>query len=280
MVAVLACTAAIATGSSVLNRYSLEADSIMQWRLPDRLNEISGLAMTDDGRLFAVDDEVAIVYELDYDEGGIIKAFAMGKPVVKGDFEGIAVADELIYLTTSTGRLYVSAEGADGQRVSFDVYDTGLGAYCEVEGLVQSNDSSILYFMCKKPRKKSDIRGLSLFAWDLAERRMLPERTIILPETEILRKLRLDRLSPSGVTIERKTGNRLIIASRQRVLVEITADGSLVDARHLPLGSRHRQAEGIELAIDGRLLVADEGGSHRARLAVYDPDRSEQEIND
>jgi hypothetical protein len=46
---------------SVLDQYSLDEESVMQWRLPDRLNEISGLAMTHDGRLLAVDDEVAIV---------------------------------------------------------------------------------------------------------------------------------------------------------------------------------------------------------------------------
>jgi hypothetical protein len=32
---------------------------------------------------------------------------------------------------------------------------------------------------------------------------------------------------------------------------------------------RHRQAEGIEITRDGRLLIADEGGRGRARLAVY-----------
>ena len=88
-----------------------------QWRLPDRLNEISGLAITPDGRLLSVDDEVAVVYELNYDDGHMVKAFALGKPVVKGDFEGIAVIDDLIYLTNSAGRVYISAEGADGQRV-------------------------------------------------------------------------------------------------------------------------------------------------------------------
>jgi len=35
----------------VLAGYSLRAESMTQWRLPDRLNEISGLALDADGRL-------------------------------------------------------------------------------------------------------------------------------------------------------------------------------------------------------------------------------------
>ena len=278
MIFVLLPVVLLAATIAVLDGYSLDSGSSTQWRLPDRLNEISGLAMTPDGRLLAVDDEVAIIYEIDYDSGILIKAFALGKPVIKGDFEGIAVADGLVYLTTSSGRVYLFAEGADGQRVTFDNFDSGLGSYCEIEGLVQSNDDSRLYFMCKKARKKSEIRGLSLFAWDIARRELLPDESIVLPEEKIMRQLRIDRFSPSGITIDRQSGNRIIVASRQRALAEITKDGKLVATRNL--GSRHKQAEGIELAIDGRLVIADEGGSHRARLAVYKQDRNGAKNND
>jgi uncharacterized protein YjiK len=268
----------LAATTSVLDRFSLDSNSMMQWRLPDRLNEISGLAITPDGRLLAVDDEVAVVYELDYDDGKLIKAFALGKPVIKGDFEGIAVADGLVYLTTSSGRLYFAAEGADGQRVTFDNYDTGLGTFCDIEGLVQGTDNTRLYFLCKRVRKNSGIEGLSLFAWDIVGRRLLPDESIVLPEEKIMRQLRIDRFSPSGITIDRNTGNRIIVASRQRVLAEVTADGKLVATRHLE--ARHKQAEGIELTIDGRLLIADEGGSRRARLAVYQQDGVDENNND
>lgn len=264
----------LAAAIPVLDRYSLDSDSVTQWRLPDRLNEISGLAMTADGRLLAVDDEVAIIYEIDYDSGKLVKAFALGKPVIEGDFEGIAVADDLVYLTTSSGRVYFFAEGADGQRVTFDNFDSGLGDHCEIEGLVQSIDNTRLYFLCKKARKKSKVRRLSLFAWDIAGRQLLPDESIVLPEEAIMRQLRIDRFSPSGITIDRQTGNRIIVASRQRVLVEITKAGKLVATRYL--GARHKQAEGIEIAIDGRLLIADEGESHRARLAVYKQDRDDE----
>ena len=263
------CLAALGQQAGVLQRFSLEADAMDQWRLPDRLNEISGLALTPDGRLLAVNDEVAIVYELDYDDGRIVKAFAFGKPVVKGDFEGIAIVDGLVYLTTSKGRVYFAAEGADGQRVSFDNYDTELGQDCEIEGLTRSTDNTRLYFLCKNVRKKSAIKGLMVFAWDVLKRELLEDESVVLPERQIMKQLRVDRLNPTGITIDRQSGNRIMVASRQRALIELTEDGMLVSARNMPLTNRHRQAEGIELTSDGRLLIADEGGTHKARLAVY-----------
>lgn len=277
-ISIAVCVAVLAQHAGILQRFSLEADSMKQWRLPDRLNEISGLALTPDGRLLAVNDEVAIVYELDYDDGRIVKAFAFGKPVVKGDFEGIAIVDDLVYLTTSKGRVYFAAEGADGQRVSFDNYDTELGKDCEIEGLTKSTDNTRLYFLCKNVRKKSTIKGLMLFAWDVANRELLADESVVLPERQIMKQLRVDRLNPTGITIDRQSGNRIMVASRQRALIEMTEDGVLVSARNMPLTNRHRQAEGIELSSDGRLLIADEGGTHKARLAVYF--QSESDGND
>jgi len=281
MILLLPVVAIAAAGDSgLLIGYPLDAASMMQWRLPDKLREISGLAMTPNGRLLAINDEVAIVYELDYEDGRLVKAFALGQPVVKGDFEGIAVADELVYLTTSDGRVYLAAEGADGQRVSFDTYETGLGEACEIEGLAASLDQTLLYFLCKKIRDRDRVDGLMIFAWSIEHRQLVDERSILLPERDILKRLRMDRLSPSGLTVDRETGHLLIVAARQRSLVELASDGTLVDARELPLTVRHRQPEGIELASGKRLLIADEGGSHRARLAVYYPHAIENNTND
>ena len=272
--------ATLAGDGGALQRYPLTSESMEQWRLPDRLNEISGLAMTPDGRLFAVDDEIAVVYEVDFDDGGLLKAFALGKPTEKGDFEGIAFAGGLVYLMTSSARIYVAAEGSDGQRVTFDVFKTKLGKQCEFEGFTQSVEHDKLYLLCKKRRNKADIDGLAIFAWSIESREWLPDETIMLPEREILRELRFDRLSPSGLAVDPETGNFIIVAARQRSLIEIDVDGKLVSARNFELPDRHRQAEGIELATNGRLLIADEGGNYRARLAVYRQEVIKEIIND
>ena len=253
----------------LLDTLPLTMETMRQWKLPDRLNEISGLALTPDGRLFAVDDERAAIYELDYEEGRIIKAFAFGKPVERGDFEGIAVLDDKFWLTTSGGKILSGPEGDDGEQVPFEQYKTGAGKNCEIEGLTADAASRSLLLLCKNLRKDSDLDGLAILHWSVQEQQLVEAKTLFLPERDIRRHLKTDQFHPSGIAISPASGNFLIVASRERALVELAEDGELLAARKLPLVSRHRQAEGIEITRDARLLLSDEGGNRKARLAVY-----------
>jgi uncharacterized protein YjiK len=260
--------------SGLLARHSLTDESFRQWKLPDKLNEISGLALTDDGRLLAVTDEEAIVYELDYGEGKLVKAFALGEPTLHGDFEGIASDQDRVWLMTSKGVIYESAEGADGERVTFEEFHTGLGDSCEFEGLAFRPGDRVLLLLCKKIRKKSDLEALTIFVWSTADRRVDPAKSISLPDRDIAAALRMTRLNPSGLAIAPRgtsdnDGNLLVVAAKQSALIELEATGKFVSATVLPLASRHRQAEGLEILPSGDILVADEGGEHKARLAIY-----------
>lgn len=270
-----AAIAEVSGGDGILRRHSFSAASSQQWKLPDKLNEISGLALTGDSRLLAVTDEAAIVYELDYAEGRLVKAFALGEPTVRGDFEGIAHGQGRVWLMTSEGSIYESAEGEDGERVTFDEYRTGLGEFCEFEGLAFRQSDRVLLLLCKKVRKKSGLEGLAIFAWSTASREVDRAKTMALPHREIAAALRRTRLSPSGMAIAPQGGNLLIVAARQTAVIELAPNGDFRDARALPLAVRHRQLEGIEILPAGDILVADEGGEHRARLAVYRPDNRE-----
>ncbi len=245
----------------------MTASTLQQWKLPGKLNEISGLALTDDGRLFATADEEAIIYELDYDQGRLIKAFALGKPTVRADFEGIAIIDGRFFLTTSDGDIYSAPEGADGERVSYRKYVTEIGEHCEIEGLAALHDKLLL--LCKKVRSNDLIDALSIFAWASRTGKLLPADLIELPESEILGQLEMDRISPSGLAVDSATGHLLIVAAHQQALIETTIDGNLIQAQEMPLAGRHQQAEGIEITRTGRLLISDEGGSRKARIAVY-----------
>ncbi|MGH8166158.1 MAG: hypothetical protein ACREQ1_02905 [Woeseiaceae bacterium] len=257
--------------AGILGSYALSAETLQQWKLPDKLNEISGLALTEDARLLAITDESAIVYELDYAAGRLVKAFALGEPTVAGDFEGIAWFDGRVWLVTSEGVIYESGEGEDGERVIYDEYPTGLDRFCEIEGLAYRWDDGVLLVLCKKIQTKSNLESLTIFAWSTESHELIDEKTISLPDRQIAASLRNDRLNPSGIAIDRVTGNLLIVAARQQAVIELSPDGGFIAARVLPLATRHRQAEGIEILPTGDMLIADEGGSHKARLAIYRP---------
>ncbi|MGH8223516.1 MAG: hypothetical protein ACREQZ_11140, partial [Woeseiaceae bacterium] len=187
----LACAfAGRSAESEVLARYDFAAAVIQQWKLPNRLNEISGLALTPDDRLFAIEDETAVIYEIDNDEGRLIKAFAFGNPVLRGDFEGIAWVDGMLYVTDSRGVLLIGAERADGERVVPSRVDTGLGRECEIEGLADDPENAVLLFVCKDLVRASSLRAPVIFEWSIAERRV--NRSIELPLREIREAIRID----------------------------------------------------------------------------------------
>jgi uncharacterized protein YjiK len=242
---------------------------VVQWALPDKLREISGLALTDDERLLAITDEQAIVYEIDYRNGGLVKAFAIGDPTVRGDFEGIAVLEGTIWLLTSNGRLYSFAEGSDGERVPFERINTGLGDQCEFEGLAAEPQTGRLLLVCKESKKKK--KGLRIFEWLAAGNKNQDPTEIELDENEMRESIDSKRVNPSGITIDVATGNRIIVAARQRAVFEISPDGRLIDVIMRLDADRHRQPEGIVMTRDGHLLVADEAGKRAARLAIYSP---------
>ena len=275
-----ACSqASDSTNGKGLDRFPLDSESLQQWKLPKKLKEISGLALTPDGRLFTVTDEKAIVYELDYQQGKIVKAFALGDPTVHGDFEGIAILNDVFYLVTSKGRLYATAEGDDGDKMRFKTYKTGLGKLCEIEGLAQDRQSGTLLLACKKSRGKGKGCKLSVFVWSPATGKVLREREIMIPEDDIAGKLGKKHISPSGIAVDPGTANLVVVAARQRAIIEMKPNGELINAIILPLADRHRQAEGIEITRDGRLLIADEGGKKKARLSVYAPGRNKPRTN-
>lgn len=267
-----ACSlASDSTSEPGIGRFSLDSESLQQWKLPKKLKEISGLALTPDDRLLAVADEKAFIYELDYQRGEIVKRFALGSPTIRDDFEGIAYLNDLVYVVTSTGRIFEFAEGNDGEVVHFKAQQTPLGSYCEVEGLAQDTKTDTLLVSCKRNRVSGKRADLSIFVWSPTTGKFIEEREITIPQRAIATKLGEKRLSPSAVAIDPETGDLYGVAGPQRAIFQLKPTGEPIDAIILPLANHHRQPEGIEITRDGRLLIADEGGKKKARLSVYTP---------
>ena len=253
-----------------LQDYSLVAEEDAQWRLPRRLRELSGLAWASGDRLFGHDDEHAVIWEIDYREGRLIKGFAMGDPTARRDFEGIAVVGERFYLVTSSGRIYESREGADGDRMLYNTYRTGVGEFCEVEGLEFEPSDRTLLMLCKTVRGDEYLEDfIVIFRWSLAQREITGP-PLLVPVAPLRKMINSRTIHPSGIARHPASGHYFIVAAQEGALVEITPDGEVVGG--VQLNRRvHRQPEGIAFTSDGTLFLADEGGNGRARLTLYRP---------
>jgi uncharacterized protein YjiK len=249
--------------SGTLAQYAFDAPSA-QWLLSKRLREISGLATTEDGRVFGHGDEHAVIYELDYRAGRIVKSF--GDESIHDDFEGIAIAGSDFYLMTSNGRIYLTHEGKDGERVAFTMAETGLGQLCELEGLAWDAGAAVLLLPCKLPRTSALAGRIAVFAFSPALARLVPNGGFEIDERELSERIGAEHFNPSS--IEMSPGGVLLLAGRQHALAELDRQGHVVAAVRLAK-AYHPQPEGVTLSAEGDLIVADEGGEGRGRLAVY-----------
>jgi uncharacterized protein YjiK len=240
---------------------------VAMWMMPPELREISGLALTADGRLLAHDDEIGKVYVLDARRGVILKRFTLsGAP--HADFEGITVAGASIYLIASNGVLYEFSEGADGASVPYTIHDTRLGHECSFEGVAYQADSAWLLMPCKTVgKKKSRQDWLVIYRWKLQDTTSARLSMLTIPLARIVGSNGWKSLEPSDITIDPTTGNYVLVASHEEALVEITPQGEVVRAEPLP--KRHHQAEGVAITRDGILIVSDEATKRPAAITLY-----------
>ncbi len=279
-------------GSFRASDYFRDGSIVQSFELPNILREISGLATTADGRLFAHDDEQATVFELSIADGKILKSFRLGNKKLEKDFEGLAVAGNRFYLITSSGNLYRFREGADGERVEYKKINTKLSANNDVEGLCYDPQRGKLLIACKGSAGKKYKGKRAVFAFDPKQKNLDKKPLFLFDIKEIVDYRKsgfIDRLknlaemddnlafAPSGIERHPVTGHFFIIAARGNLLVEVDADGKLIDRVRLD-PKRHRQPEGIAFTRTNDLVISDEGGEGRARLTIYPaPEKVSQE---
>lgn len=238
---------------------------VAQWLMPAQLREISGLALTSRGTVYAHDDNAGRVYEIDPKTGIVLKGFSLiGNQ--KDDFEAITIAGNDIYLMASDGKLFRFREGADGQQVNFQTFNPGLKKDCEFESLTYEADSSRLLMACKRLLEKDARQDLVIYRLPLPLNRAT--MTLMrIPLEEVVGSNKWKNFRASDMTIDPNTGNYVVIASHEKGLVVLTPDGTVVRSEALP--GEHGQPEGVAITRDSLLLLSDEANVKPAMITLY-----------
>jgi uncharacterized protein YjiK len=246
---------------------SARGKPVARWLLPAELAEISGLALTPDGRLFAQEDESAQISEIDYRRGTITKQFFVGKKVLRGDFEALAYAEDRFFLLSSNGKLYEFREGEAEERVDYIEHDTHLGKECEFEGVAYDSTANALILSCKNVRNKQSKDLLVFYRYSLADSGGAETSEFTVPCSEVIGANDWKKLQPSDITIDPFSGNYVLVAGPEKAIFALTPAGEVVFSR--PLGGRHPQAEGIAITRDGILIISDESVKAAATITLY-----------
>jgi uncharacterized protein YjiK len=277
------CSEKAPSGQSSFVHLTLDDQHRTTHKLPKKLKELSGLAVSSDGRLFGHNDERADIYQIDEKNGDIVKSFSLGNKTVKKDFEGLAIAGDTFYLVTSSGTLYEFSEGNDNSEVAYEKYTTSLSAENDVEGLCYDSDTHALLLACKADPGKGYTGSRAVYSFSLKEKKLNKNPRFLIPIKAIKNKnsgfaekvsdfflLSEETFAPSGIEKHPQTGTFFVLAAKGRLILEIAADGNLLGLTQLDK-KHHPQPEGITFTCDNHLIIGDEGGNGKAAITIYPP---------
>ncbi len=258
-------------GASSLKAYDLENPASTTWGLPKGLKDVSGLALAPDGRLFAVEEERAILHEIDYVAGKLVKTFTFGRPAAKKDFSGIAIAGKRFFVINPKGLLLEGREGIDYEAKVFNAFDTGFGETCKIQGLVAHEGK--LLALCGGVEDKAYSGFLTILSWDIAARKADEEPYLKIPWGGADFPEDLSDFSPSALAA-RDDGGLFVLSSDKQVIVEVDPAGEILGWGHLNKKAFDNPV-GLALTADNRLIIADAGRD--PTVQVFDPVRGSPE---
>lgn len=266
--------------------YNLEAPD-QTFELPETLNEISGLSFDKNHeKLFAVQDEDGIIFIIDKISGEVEKEVEFYK---EGDYEGIEVAGDVVYVVKNTGTIYeVTNLGQEDQKM--EKYNLFLSAENDVEGLCFDPATNKLLLACKGlPATGESFEIIRykkvVYGFDVTTKEVdpVPVYTIqldgiqkcLLTNTKIEDTEQLTDLfssekedldfNPSAIAIHPITNDVYVISSSGKTLIVLNSAGEVVYIERLNK-EIHAQPEGMAFDADGTLYISNEAKDETAKI--------------
>lgn len=254
-----------------------EPDAV--YKLPKKLNEISGLSYLGDGKLACVQDEKGNIYVFDMESEELSTQIDFGK---NNDYEGVTFGDGSMFVLQSNGTVYEVSDFEDEQKRKTEKYPTFLKSKNNTEGICYDKNNNRLLIACKDdPGKDMSVKDMvAIYSFDLKTRKLETKPAYLIridsvraftkrnnlrstmdmsfnkaPEQRIIR--------PSGIAIHPITNNIYVISTVGKILIILKPDGSIESVAKLPIGICG-QPEGITFDELGNMYISNERRSAMA----------------
>ncbi len=240
----------------------------MEFKLPQGLNEISGLAYyPKDSSVFAIIDEDGILFKIFLNGSGTIKKWKFDK---KHDFEDLVLHDSSFYVLISNGDIETLKFDGDSIIANKSKLEDASKKTNEFESLYY-DDSLGLVMMCKDCE---DDKKKTITAWGYSPDSMAYSSDLFSIEAEQLaKKIKEKKLhfKPSAAAINPLTHELYILSSVNKLLVIADSRGMVKEV--FPLNPViYKQPEGMTFTPWGDLLISNEAGeSGNANILIFKP---------
>lgn len=266
MLPLAATQASLALNGPLLDCYDF-ATPFSRHALPRFIDEASGLASPAPGVFITHNDGSAQIYEL-RPQADILRVRNLNPQRDHSDFEGVTLVDQGFVLLNSRGVLWrIAPDTTSTQTVS-----PGFVRQCNFEGIALQTTTRSLTVACKHTLGPAapDNDTLNLYRIPV-DRLHGPFEVVAVNIADLRARLGVTRIRPSALEWVPAWNRWLVLAGKERVIVELSANFHIVSATTLKR-RKHPQAEGLSVDACGQLAVVDE--SHwwqRGRLTLYAP---------
>ncbi len=232
----------------------LQPDSV--YDLPDILKEVSGIALSENGNIYAVQDELGAIFEFHPASGKLVQLYRFTDV---GDFEGLASDNNTLYILRSDGKLFIY-DTTQQKLIDETMLHTGS---LNLEGICL--DKNYIYTVSKEPTVGEDTGKRLVYKFP----RSNPKTTSVFLEIEIEALSRFAeahypqlhttpfQFNPSAIEIHPFTGDIYILSANDRWLA-IYKNNELDNL--IPLSaSLYHKPEGLAFLQNGDLLISSEG---------------------
>ena len=252
--------------------------------LPDTLREISGLTIIDDHTIACIQDENGIVFFYDIAKNKVKRQFTFA---TNGDYEGIALAKDVLYILRSDGVLF-EIDNFTSKKPQTKQYFTGIPAMNN-EGLCYDKEHNRLLIGCKGKINKDQFNKDKRFIYEFNLETKTLNKTPLMTYTQAMvnqfakehgikfhSKVTKNgkivehgfKVNTSEITIHPKTGQLYMLSASDHCLLLFNLNGTLEGIEQLnPL--LFNKAEGISFFENGDMLISNEGQSKKPTLLRF-----------
>ena len=263
-----------------------------EFTLSRELEEISGLSFVGGGMLGAVQDEDGDLYIIDAASGQIVNVRSFGGP---GDYEGIELADSVLYILRSDGRVYSFASWNTPELEGEEV-DHNLPNRCDAEGIAYQSSMNRMLISCKESPGREHRGKKAIYAFDRATGGLTTTPVYLLdindfefnveehPFNEAIRSMLSDRIDmsgfkPSGMAVHPQTGDLFLLSTVTKSLLRLDDAGTVTALWLLP-AELFDQPEGIAIDTNGDVYISNEAGDRRYATLLRFSERSARSQSD
>ncbi len=250
-----------------------------KFKLPYKLEEISGLTYLDNETIACVQDESGKVFLFNPENEQIEEEIKFSK---NGDFEGVSFYKGQIVVVKSNGDLHqFQLSNVAESKIKSKVTETPFSIDNDIEGITFNAKGTGLLIACKGKAEidGNDIKGKAIYAYDFKKTPMSFSPIITITKKELEKfvarnpknflKSKPATFNPSGIAINPITNNIYIVSAKSPSIIVYGKNGGAIK-EYVQLNKKmFKQAEGICFAPNGDLYIASEGDGGRGYILLF-----------